>query len=203
MTSDEQRALIHKIATAGLIGESLTLFNITKEVLGDCKFIFAADEGPLPGLSVARNFENGSAVRSLFSTDKVLVLDKDTLKEMSKGTAKFQVDYSISLDTQALSYLEPYIGGYLSKLPNDFKEIFSFISQENVFVDPLPYIHENYHNLIDGKSAERIFSKLKAYEILRNLDANELEKNSIVKPRISEEKLISATQQQMARMYRD
>lgn len=203
MTNDEQRALIQEIATAEFFSESLALFNVTKEMLGDCKFIFAADNGPLPGLSVGRDFENGSAVRSLFSTERVLVLDKETLNEMSKGTAKFQIDYSISLDTQALSYLEPYIIGNSSKLPKDFKEIFSFISQGNVFVDPLPYIHENYQNLTNEKSAERIFSKLKAYEVLRNLDIGELENKSIVKASISEEELMSITQQQISRMYRD
>ena len=203
MTSDEQRALIKEIASADSISESLALFSFTKEMLGDCKFIFSANDGPLPGLSIGRNFDNGSAIRSLFSKEKVFVLDKETLKEMSKGTARFQIDYSISLDTQALSYLEPYISGYFNKLPNDFKEIFNFISQENVFVDPLPYIHENYHNLTNEKSAERIFSKLKAYEVLRNLDIKELERSSIVKACIPESEIIAITQQQIARMYRD
>ncbi|MGC3834408.1 hypothetical protein ACPSKX_09090 [Moritella viscosa] len=117
MVSDEQRALIQEIATADSLGESIAIFSLTKELLDGCKFIFASDSGPSPGLSVGQDFKDGSAIRSLFSTEKVLVLDNETLRDMSLGTAEFQIDYSISLDTQALSYLEPYISGNVNKLP--------------------------------------------------------------------------------------
>lgn len=202
MVSDEQRALIQEIATAGSLIESMVIFSLAQELLDDCKFIFAANKGPTPGFSVGNNFKDGSAIRGLFRTEKVFVLDKETLKEMSLGSAEFQIDYSISLDTQALSYLEPYIGGNVNKLPNDFREIFEFISQSNVFVDPMPYIHENYYNLGSERAANKIFTKLKAYEILRNLDAEAIKKESVVKACIPESELIMKTQQQISRMFR-
>lgn len=201
LVSDEQRALIREIATADSLSESMEIFSLTQELLGGSKFIFAADKGTTPGLSVGNNFKNGSAIRSLFSTEKVFVLDKETLREMSLGSAKFKIDYSISLDTQALSYLEPYIGGNVNKLPNDFREIFQFISQDNVFVDPMPYIHENYYNLGSDKASDKIFNKLKAYEVLRNLDAEAVKNESVIKTFVSESDLIIKAQQQISRMF--
>lgn len=201
MEVDEQRHLISKIAMANSLRESISIFSQNQNLLNNCKFIFASNKGPVPGLSVTFDFKDGSVIRSLFNTEKVLVLDKDTLDEMSYGSAQFQIDYSISLDTQALSYLEPYINGFENKLPNDFKEIFSFISRDGVFVDPMPYVHENYFNLNIPEAAGRIFNKLKAYEVLRTLDRRVLENESIVKTSCSETELMKNTQEHIARMF--
>ncbi|MDR5875529.1 hypothetical protein [Vreelandella gomseomensis] len=201
MISEEKRFIIKEIATARSFKESIEFFNLTQDFLGDCRFIFASDHGSEPGLSIGLDFKDGSAIRSLFNTEKVLVLDKVTLREMSRGRADFSIDYSISLDNQALSYLEPYISGNEKKLPNDFKDIFLFISKDSVFVDPMPYIHENYYNLNDERAAGRIFDKLKAYEILRNIDFDSLENESIVKAKVSDYELMKNTQQHIARMF--
>lgn len=203
MATDEQRELIKKIATADNLEDSLNIFNLFQDKLESCKFIFASTKGSTPGLSVNFNFKNGSAIRSLFHSDKVLVLDKKTAHEMTKGQTTFQVDYSISLDTQALSYLEPYVKNNINKLPNDFKDIFEFIAKGNVFVDPMPYIHENYSNLKDPKSAERVFHKLKAYEILRTIDESALKNESIVKSYCTESELLKRAQEQISRMFSD
>jgi hypothetical protein len=201
MISDEQRSLIAEIAMADSLGESIATFSLTQDFLEGCKFIFASEKGSAPGKSVRFDFKDGSAIRSLFNTEKILVLDKETLKEMSFGNAKFQIDYSISLDTQALSYLEPYINGFENKLPNDFKDIFTFISRDDVFVDPMPYVHENYMNLNVPKAADRIFNKLKAYEVLRTLDKCALENESIVRSSCTEAELMKNTQEHIARMF--
>lgn len=203
MITDEQRQLINEIGTAERLEDSFNIFNFFQDKLEKSKFIFAATKGATPGLSVNFDFKDGSAIRSLFHSDKVLVLDKETVNEMTKGQTTFQVDYSISLDTQALSYLEPYAKNNKDKLPNDFKEIFEFIAQDNVFVDPMPYIHENYSNLSDPESVEKIFNKLKAYEVLRTIDELALKKQSIVKSCCTESELLKRTQEQIARMFSD
>ncbi|MGC3834409.1 hypothetical protein ACPSKX_09095 [Moritella viscosa] len=53
----------------------------------------------------------------------------------------------------------------------------------------------------DEKAADKIFNKLKAYELLRNLDTEAIKHESIVKACISDSELIMKTQQQMSRMY--
>ncbi|QWL70111.1 hypothetical protein HQ397_08180 [Aeromonas hydrophila] len=200
MINDEQRELIARIATADNIEESLDIFTLYINHLDKCKFIFASQTGTQPGFSVNLNFNAGSAIRSLFKSDRVLFLDKETLNEMKYDEAQFIIDYSISLDTQALSYLEPYINGFTNRLPNDFKDIFLFISRDNVFIDPMPYIHENYMNIEDFNSIDKIFNKLKAYEILRTLDQQALKNDSIVRSTCTEFELNKNTQDYVARM---
>lgn len=152
-----------------------------------------------------RAFSAGAVVRSLFKTDCVLVLDVDTLQEMeTTGASIYPIDYSISLDTQALSYLEPYMAGRsASALPKDFKEVFEFIARDDVYVDPIPYLQENLCNLDDRDAADKIFGKLKAYEVLRTIDTDCLSSKNIVRSRLSDQELSKRAQEHVSRMYMD
>ena len=88
-------------------------------------------------------------------------------------------------------------------MPSDFLEVFSFISRIDVNVDPVPYILENLFNLRDQKSADRIFEKLKAYEILRTLDTDWLNSHGAVRSVLSDSELNKRAQEFIADMYRD
>ena len=114
------------------------------------------------------------------------------------GSATFNVDYSISLDTQALSYLEPYIYETSKKIPADFAEVFEFLSREDVNVDPMPYLHENLlkHNYFTD--FDKIFCRYKCYEILRTLDLEHLRVNKQIRSKLSDEQLNIKTQQNLA-----
>ena len=171
--------LIYQIANACNLQHSVQIFTTNKDKLKGYKFIFASEKGSEPGHAVSFNFENGSAIRGLFRTKNVYLLDEKTLEEMYSNECKFPIDYSISLDTQALSYLQPYIESNNSRLPKDFKEIFTFIARDDVNVDPLPYEFENYSNL--EASSDKIFEKLKAYQLLRTIDSELLLKNDLIK----------------------
>lgn len=195
--------IIGEICSANTLSESLYMFSQHSDLLKTCKFIFASKSGGVPGYSVNRDFSDGSVVRSLFNSGSIVVLDNETLEDMKTGEATYALDYSISLDTQALSYLEPYINEKTNRLPKDFEEIFGFIARDDVNVDPLPYLQENILNLLDIKKAERIFEKLKAYEILRNLDVYALREEKTVRSTLSEMDLLKKTQEHISRMYRD
>ncbi|PKM18507.1 MAG: hypothetical protein CVV11_14460 [Gammaproteobacteria bacterium HGW-Gammaproteobacteria-15] len=201
--NSEITQIIGEICTANSLGESLRIFNRYSNRLQNCKIIFAAKNGTIPGFSINRDFSDGSVIRSLFGSGSVLVLDRETIDEMKIGRAIYPFDYSISLDTQALSYLEPYILGNSSRLPKDFEEIFRFISREDVNVDPLPYILENLLNLSDPDKAERIFEKIKAYEVLRTIDVYALDNLGIVQSKLDNAELIKRTQELISIMYRD
>lgn len=158
------------IANADSVDEALLAFEDLRGLIPDWKFVFASDRGPVPGLSVNRTFSDGSVVRSLFSTERALVLDEVTRGEMlAHDAATFPIDYSISLDTQALSYLAPFMEGKSAGIPDDFHEIFAFIAQDNVFVDATPYITENLSNVL--AEPEKIRLRLQGYESLRTIDA--------------------------------
>jgi hypothetical protein len=200
----ELRMLMVRICNSDSLSEAYQIFSLFSDELQGCKFVFAARQGAEPGFAINREFSAGAAVRSLFHAERVLVLDADTFRDMSSGRATYQIDYSISLDTQALSYLEPYIAGDPSgRLPKDIKEVFDFIARDDVRVDPIPYFLENLRNIDDKSAADRIFGKLKAYEILRTLDQAWLKTNSQVRSTLTEPELVKRAQEHIAGMYSD
>lgn len=194
--------IVASILNSDTIGEAFELYKFAAPLLPDYKFVFASnDTGSQPGHAVNRTFENGAAIRSLFKTDRVLMLDPETLKEMQTGLSKFQIDYSISLDTNAMSYLEPYVAGKRGGgIPADFTEVFHFIAQPEVSVDPVPYYTENLFELSEGKSAESVFSNIRAYEILRTIDIDQLKKHGEIRSLVDDLELNSRAQRMVSNM---
>lgn len=184
--------------------EAFGLYQLAAPLLTDYKFVFAADKGGQPGFSVNRTFSAGAAVRSLFKTERVLVLDVETAMEMRSGAATYPIDYSISLDTNAMSYLVPHMAGRRGgSIPADFLEVFEFIARPEVYVDPLPYVMENLLGLANGKPADMIFENLKAYEVLRTIDAEWLMARGEARSKLSDYELTIAAQRQVSQMYMD
>lgn len=188
------------VCTADTLEDSVKIFIENQTLLKNCKFIFASTHGATPALSINQNFSATGVIRSLFKTNNIWVLDQKTLKEMLEGNegATFPIDYSVSLDTQALSYLEPYIYETSKKIPADFAEVFEFLAREDVNVDPMPYLHENLlkHNYFTDFN--KIFSRYKSYEILRTLDLKHLRANKQIRSKLSDEHLNIKTQQNLA-----
>lgn len=199
-----EQKIITRIANADSISESFNLYAEYRSLIPDWKFVFAAERGAVAGHSVNRTFSNGSAVRTLFFTKNVLVLNAETWEEMNEqGKTVFAIDYSIALDTQALSYLEPYLIDRTSKLPSDFKEIFAFISQDEVYVDPIPYMTENLPNIDDEGNLKQIREKLRHYEILRTIDADYLNLHGQVKSMSSDGEIAIAVEKNINQMLID
>ncbi|HTF97455.1 MAG TPA: hypothetical protein VL995_15050 [Cellvibrio sp.] len=192
---------IEMIGNAPCLDTAIRLFKCASPLVRTYKFVFSSDVGTSPGFSVNRKFSKTAAVRSLFSTEKVFVVDEVTLREMSQGESKFRIDYSISLDNQALSYLEPFFEQKRSKIPADMIEVFEFISRPEVFVDPQPYMDENIQNLDSNEKILKIKKKLRSYEILRTLDLEALRVDNIVRTTLSDKKLEENTQKLTAVMF--
>ncbi len=196
--------IVARICSSDSTAEAFTLYQAAAPLLKDYRFVFASDKGGQPGFAVNRTFSAGAAVRSLFKTDRILVLDPDTAWEMRSGQSTYPIDYSISLDTNAMSYLVPHMAGKRGgTIPADFQEVFEFIARPEVNIDPVPYFTENLTNLANDKSAARIFENIKAYEILRTLDAGWLESKGEVRSTLSEHELTTSAQQQISKMYMD
>lgn len=185
-----ERMVVALIANADSVGDALIAYEKYSSIVPDWKFVLASEKGPSPGFSVNRTFSNGSVIRGLFSKERVLVLDAETRQDMmAYGEAKFPIDYSIALDTQALSYLAPYIEGQTKKIAKDFHEIFEFISKDNVFVDPIPYMTENLPNVLFGKNKNEIRRRLMGYEILRTIDVANFHQACEIRSTVSEMEL--------------
>lgn len=195
---------ITRIVNSDSLAEGYALFRVAPPMLKKCKIVFAAKNGASLGFAANKTFSAGAAIRSLFNTEKVLVLDTETVHEMERGKATFPVDYSIALDTQALSYLQPYLAGESSRIPADFREVFSFIARDDVFVDPIPYLSENLHNLADTRNrhaSDQIYNRLKAYEVLRTLDSKWLQDHGEVRSTLTELELAKPAQDLISGMY--
>lgn len=196
--------IVARICNSDNTGEAFALYDLAAPLLRDYKFVFASHKGGLPGFAVNRTFSAGAAVRSLFKTERVLVLDRETSLEMESGQSTYPIDYSISLDTNAMSYLVPHMAGKRGgPIPADFQEVFEFIIRPEVNIDPLPYFIENLTNLNKQESVEKIFENLKVYEILRTIDAEWLRSEGEVRSALSDHELSTIAQRKISQMYLD
>ncbi|WP_426577135.1 hypothetical protein ACP179_23545 [Xenorhabdus stockiae] len=199
--NEHTKSIVLDICEAPSLLDATALFHEHKNILKGYKFIFASNTGTQMGYSINKKFSNGAVVRSLFDSDRVWVLDENTIDEMTKnGVSHFPIDYSISLDTMSFSYLEPYINGKYSTLPSDFKEVFDFISDENVNVDPFLYQIENSENLKSDYNLTRIYKKVKGYEFLRNFNSDLYLKKGVVSSIISDQELEVKAQKFMSNL---
>jgi hypothetical protein len=189
----EHDRLIERIGSAPSLDIAILHFKNSPPEVQSYKFVFSSETGTVPGFAVNKKFSKTAAVRSLFPTEKVFVIDTKTLAEMSEGESTFRIDYSISLDNQALSYLAPFFEEKGSKVPTDMAE---------VFVDPQPYMNENLHNLNSNEKIDKIRNKLRAYEILRTLDAEALKRNQVIQTTLSPKSLEASTHKLVALMFK-
>lgn len=201
--NDDIERLVSSICNSDKPSDALVMFSIARSVLGEYKIMLASRDsvGVCLGSTSNREFSGGAVVRSIFPTERVLVLDTDTLQEMQNGAASFGVDHSISLDTMAVSYLWPFLfGGSRDRLPKDMQEVFDFIARDDVDVNPFPYVLENLSNLDDARNEQKIRNILKAYEILRTLDVDCLRETRVVRSVLSSSELEESSRSSFDRM---
>lgn len=194
--------VVNKICKSRTTNEARRLYRQYSPLLKDYKFVFGTDEGEIPGYAVNRTFSSGAAIRSLFNNERVLVFDPETWCDMESGKATCFIDYSISLDTQALSHLIPYLSGKEhSSLPRDLNEVFEFLIRNDVQIDPLPYLSENRLKLRNPETADGVYRTLKAYEKLRNIDVGWFKQYGEIRSALTEHELNIKAQQYLSKMY--
>lgn len=187
--------LVMEIGSAEDLSASLKIYTSFYLLIPEYKFVFSSPKGPYPGFQTNKKFEHGASIRSLFNDENVFVMDPKTIEEMfsDKGHSTFKIDYSISLDSQALSYLRPYIKGKVSGLDDDIEEIFKFISHKNTQVDSVLYELENLENLDGKESHHKIFDKLMGYEFIKDVDLIKSGTTGILTSKISQGELFLNT----------
>ena len=179
--------------------DALDAYLLHRQKLPGWRFILASDRGSLPGAALNRSFGKGGVVRSPFPSERVLLLDSETVEDMlRRPQAEIPIDYSISLDTMAFSYIRRFLEGQTTGFPIDFPEALLFLAQPTVNCDPMPYMFENIHQLRRGAHLEQIFQSIKAYEVLRSIDIEHLQKHGTIRSWLSEQQLIKAAQEFVA-----
>lgn len=174
-----------------------------KELKG-CRLILAAEEGNTPGFAVNQSLGGKFVVRSIFADRKLFFIDEMTVAEMQTGRAQVAVDWSIGLDTQTVSYLEPYIAGR-AKVPANFSDVFSYLARPDINVNPTPYMMENYHRMGHGtkEDREKIRSKFLAYEVLRTLDRRHFMESKEIRSELGSQKIDERTKRLVSKLIKD
>ena len=190
------------ICQCGPTLEAVSLYAKYRHKLVGWKFILGGQKGAVRGFAVNRQFSGGAVVRSFFKHDKVIFLDDDSAGDdfMHGQRVTIPLDFSIALDTQALSYIEPYLSGNIGKLPKDFCEVFEFLANEEVQVDPIPYLMENLQHLNEPPVLDKIFMKLKAWEVLKSIDLLHFKQTQEIRSTLSDFALMQNAQQSLAFM---
>lgn len=174
--------IIKEVIRADNLLQSLSIFINNRSILRNYKFIFLEDgKSNIPQYTQKRYFSDGALIYNIFANERLIFLDDNIVNQMECGNAMIKIDYSVSLDTQGISCLEPYLKKKdNNRLPKDFKEVLNFLVENNVNIDPMPYIIENIHNIKNKDSIKRIKEKLKAYEVLKNIDIEQYQENNKV-----------------------
>ena len=115
----------------------------------------------LPNISIFSGYEN--EFKSLFDNNNLTFINKYIADSKKFNiTPKFILDYSISMDTQFVSYIEKYFQNKRFEDEIKFEEILYKLIDNNINVDYIPYLIEN---LSKGTPIEGVRQNLK--EVIR------------------------------------
>lgn len=195
--------IIAAIVEAPNINDAALLFSINLDLLEDYIFFVSYDEPSaiLPSYAVDKNFNNTGAIRGLYKYKNVYIISSETIINLLLKKEKLiPIDYSISLDTQAVSYFHRFfIDPAHNKLPSDFKEFFKFIADPQVNSDPIPHMIENIYNLKNGGNIHAIYDVKYAYEKFRNIDYNYYIKENKFRFLLNDSEIKKIAQEQISR----
>lgn len=196
------KKLIAEIALSSSIKEAAELYKMFEGILKDYVFILSFDKSSaaIPGLAVDKNFSKTGAIRGLYKYNNVFILSEKTVDSLLSGKKEeIPIDYSISLDTQAVSYLYSYFfDRENNRLPEDLDEFFRFIIEQDVNVDPIPHLTENTYNLKCGGNLDKIYNVKLAYEMFRNLDFDTFKNENKLEFKKTDLEIQEIAQQQMS-----
>jgi len=185
-----KREIMRDICSSTL-ADAVNIFLLNKEMLSDCKFIFSTEgEVNFPEFILQKTFDenDSTGVYSIFKYSKILVLDDFVLNEMRRnGAVTYRVDYSVSLDSMAVTYIYRLLQN--QNCPKNFNDVFLFLAQKEINFDPIPYIIENIQDLHIPKHEKSVFETIKAYEILKTIDVECLKQNNIIRSTNSDDEI--------------
>lgn len=168
--------LINEILSSDYL-EAFRLYKANRELLKNWKF-FGCDPNFInhfPNFLLSNNFFDEAWLINFFKYDYYYFLEYKTTQTIR---ANYCYDYSISLDTQFLSYLKRYCFCSKETLSTSFYKILDYLIQNDINVDPFEYIYENEELWNNNK--QDIYMTLYAYEVFKNIDKKEWKTSKIM-----------------------
>ena len=172
---DTVRDIVIDVLSAENNSEVYARYQLARPFLKGWKFLLASEAGGAPYQTLDQEIAGTAVIRGLFRTSNVLLLDEQTECDMHNGTG-IPVDYSVSLDTQAASYLRTFFMRD-GDVPSSFKEVLQYIADPDTNVDIAPYLIENSSGFIENDRGERILETVASFEFLKNLDLEKISTN--------------------------
>lgn len=193
--------IIAQICHAPTKEEAFQIFGLNRSQLEGYKIILPSEAKGVKSLMADRSIGEKVHIRGLIGSQFLIFLDADTHSALFESTdAQIPLDYTISLDTQAVSYFEPFING-VGNLGQDVREAFSYLIRDDVHIDSVPYVFENMANLGDSHANDRIYEKIKAFEIIKTVDKQHYrDTDGDIRSHLTDREIAEAAQAQMSKM---
>lgn len=139
--------IIHELQFANTFEDFITIWIKYENYFIENKanIIFTQDiftNKDLPSINMFKGYEN--RFKSLFKNNNLTFLNENIVNAYkTKKKPKFKVDYTVSFDTQFVSYIEKYFKNIRFKDEIEFEKILYNLIDNNVQSDYLPYMMEN------------------------------------------------------------
>jgi hypothetical protein len=157
---------------------------------------------PLPVLSWPHELFRDGGLRPFFAGPYLYFINNQIITRMVPGErVEVKVDYSISLDTNAASYVEDFVNNNRTNVPAGFIKAMEFMLEHRPNFDYSFYLMENTPNYRDPAKAVRIRQKLIAIQKLDYADRDHYKRTGEVKALVSDAQLEALTDVKLHQFY--
>ncbi|MGB6328393.1 MAG: hypothetical protein WBF48_05665 [Halarcobacter sp.] len=142
-----QGHIVHELQFANTFENFITIWLKYEDYFIENKanIVFTQDiftNKDLPSIDMFKGYEN--RFKSLFKNNNLTFLNETIINAYKTGKKpEFKIDYTVSFDTQFVSYIEKYFTNIKFTDETEFEEILYNLTDNNVQSDYLPYMMEN------------------------------------------------------------
>lgn len=199
------RAALYEIQRAKELPEVLNIWSKYSEYLAGVDLIYSHADAvgtPLPSLSWPQDLFRSGALRPYFADPYLYFINSQIIGRMQQGErVEIKIDHSISLDTNAASYVEDFVNDKRERLPRDFIDAMQFIIEHKPNFDYTFYLMENTPNYRDSVKAARIRQNLIAILKLDRIDKDHYLRTDKVKAVVPDKQLETLADAKLHEFY--
>lgn len=183
----EELYLINAIFESSVM-DSFKIYFENKEVLKNWKFIGCTSitENKIRNIICTKEVYNNYWLINFFKYKYLYFIE---YKAALKDTIHCFIDYSVSMDTQILSYLKRFVFNSKENIPGNFYEVLNYLITNDVNVDPFEYLYENVNNI--DSHLNDITMTLYAYEVFKSLNKDYWISNYLLISNLKHSEIIS------------
>lgn len=185
--------LINKICGADIY-EGFLIYKENREILKDWMFIGCDSNNinQMKKIIHTQRLYDECFLLNFFKYIYIYVIDyRTTLQDK----ILFFLDYSVSLDTQILSYIKRYLFNPKENIPKNFLKVLNYLILNNINVDPFEYLYENYDDF--NSRSNDILMTLYAYEVFKNLNVSYWKSNYLLTTDLTHKEIIKKVNEEI------